>query len=205
MSFIISSLGILIYIYILINEKYKSNNNDEHYGRKYKHLSEIHDEWEKSFVDIELERKIRIDISANEIKTYEIISPIICSLNGFPDSFNNHLEFFEFMRNFPNMIPRIYMGMHHKLLMSDALDGIRSPDVYSQDKIRLWKMHHEVMKWLNKQIQSSGCKYNMYFVKGDDLDKACKDFDVLIGINDVSEPIGGRYCWVTNLNNMPIS
>lgn len=199
MNFLIASIGIFIYMYIIIKEMYTSKHNSYNYDSKYNYISNIYEDWEKYFVDIELEKKARIEISSNEYNVYKLVSPIICSLKYFPDKFDNHLEFYEFMSSFPDMILRIYMALNHKLLQKDAINGIKSPDVYSPELIDRWKMNHEIMKWVDKQIRMPNGKYEMYFVNGSNLDKVCSDTSYMLELDNIPEPIGGRYCWITNI------
>lgn len=204
MSFIIASIGIIVYIFIIVNEKITYKNNDYHDSSKYKYVSDFGCKLENKFVDRSLENKLRIKVSSEEYKVYQKISPIVCSLHEFPDNFDNHIEFYEFMRMFPNMILRIYLGIDHKILADDSTNGIMSPGVYNDEEIKRWKMHHELMVWLNAQIQEPDGSFEMYFVKGTDLKKVYADPSCLTKLKDIEEPIGGRYCWINITNNAPI-
>lgn len=202
MNFVIAFLGIIIYTMMLYRERYLSKENDRRFDKERKIKNLIYNDWKSNVTDLELENKFKSEIIVDEFKVFSIVSPVICSINGFPDEFNGCDEFFSYMRSFPGMIARTYMGIHNKLLCSDAENGIRSPDIYNSELRHRWKMNHEFMKWLNSQIISSDNRFELKFIKGDKIDIADYNDKYLLNLNDIilDRCIGGKYCWAINTN-----
>lgn len=204
MNFMISFLGILIYWIIINIETNKREINNKKFESELIAKTRLYKEWESQVTDIEMENNFKFKLASDQIGMYKILSPVVCSIDGFPDKFDNHIEFYDYMRDFPNMLNRIYMAINHKILYNDAKNGIRSPDVYNETLRQRWKLNHEFMKWLDGMVRLDNGRYELCFVKGDKLCEVKNDYNHLIKLNELDVCIGGVYCWSVNTNMIPV-
>lgn len=203
MNFIIVSLGIMIYTYTIIMEKVKEHKIDKEISEINFNHSKIYNDWHICVTDEEIEYRVKNEIIYDKPEVYKKLSPIVCSLNGFPDKFDNYIMFYAFMKRFPMMMERMYMGIYHKLLCKDASEGIRSPDVYDIYERESWDMHHEFMKWLNKQLTDACINWETKYVRGSYINSCKNNSSQIMSINQANNSSSGVYCWKPMIHRIP--
>lgn len=204
MSLVIVIVGFTVYAIIISVESYNQRKNQVEWERDYSSRERAKTTWESYVIDRSLESEFNNKLRYSPQEIYSITSPVVCSLEGFPNSFDNQYYFFSYMRRFPLMIARIYMGISHKLLTDDAKYGVRSPEVYDSNVRELWKLTHVFMKWLDNQIRKDDGTYEMRYVAGNHLDTCRYNPSQILKLDDADGSFAGRYCWYPMIHNLPI-
>ena len=206
MSLIIALVGIIVYyiIYSCLNNKKESVQRKTQ--AQINASSIVFNKWRKEVIDVDLENKVTHTplIYHTDREYEELITSVIHSIPSLNKEFGDEYGYLRFFKLHVVWCYRIIMASSGKLLLNDALNGIRSPDVYDSERKKDWRMNHDLMKWMDLQLKNHGVNHEMYFVTGNNLQSCRFDHNLLIPINDVKDEIGGRYCWLFMVHNLPI-
>ncbi|MCQ2052408.1 MAG: hypothetical protein MJZ03_00460 [archaeon] len=206
MSFIIAFLGIIIYSIAYIISSTNQKIASERIERDVKvNESRLH-LWEAKVVDRDLEYKVmHTNLLWDDENHYkDIITNVIRSIPLISEDFGDEYGYYKFFKVYTIWCARILMAYNGKLLYNDAMKGIRSPGVYDSEVKKEWKMNHQLMIWINDQLKSHGINEEMYFVNGCNLQSCVYKPEQIIPLNKVDGTVGGRYCWLSMIHNMPI-